>query len=185
MVVADGVKNTVLTYTVPEPCKKPENVHVTAETEVLYSTDFKANLTAEGVYDGLLAFVGDGDVSERPEDGRIYSTGGWMGDPDEIGGWPVGIFGTANELSASGLIPDKTYHIYAYPYNSQCIGGPVYAGTPIVIPVRTAVGGPAVEMAGVTANTVRFTFSGIGVRNRHLGWYGASRLPSGRLWLAL
>lgn len=161
MTMTETVKNKVWTYTTPQPCTAPQGVTATAEVTELYATDFKATLTmdGDGTCDGWLAFVSDNDqVSDKPEDGKTYSTGNWSMAADEIGGFPVKIAGTEKEISATDLTADATCYIYVYPYNAQCIGGPVYQREPVIIPVKTVVGGPVVETAAVTANSVRFAF---------------------------
>lgn len=158
MAVTDDAEKTVLTYALPVICTVPQDVTVQISFNA-YSTDFNATLSVKGLCDGWLAFVSGNDEEDaRPEDGKVYRADlpGLQG--DKIGGNPVKIFGTDTVLTASGLSPETTCHIYVYPYNDRCMGGPVYASEPIKVPVRLAVGGPVVEVAETTANSVTFRF---------------------------
>lgn len=169
MTMAEEVKGTVWTYTAPQACTAPQGVTAEVTVEEMYATDFKATLEIQGTCDGWLAFVSDNhQVDERPEDGKTYSTGNWTMAADKIGGNPVKIAGTEKEISATGLASDATCYIYVYPYNAQCLGGPVYQQEPVKIPVTTAIGGPAVETAAVTETSATFNFPGLAADARIL-----------------
>ncbi|MCM1532426.1 MAG: fibronectin type III domain-containing protein [Bacteroides sp.] len=158
MEVTAEAESSVLTFMLPQECTVPQDINASIQDSEVYSSDFSATLSISGA-DGWLVFVADNDdVAEKPVSGKSYSTGSWNAAPDEIDGFPVKIFGTNTMVSANGLSPESTSYIYIYPYNAQCLGGPVYAEDPIILPVTTVIGGPTVTVANTTENAVTFNF---------------------------
>lgn len=116
MAVAAEAVQAVLTYTVPQKCAAPQDVTATATVKDLYSNDFSGVTLQIGTgCDGWLVLVSDDEaMTERPEDGRVYKSGGFT--PDSIGGFPVRLVGNTskNFNNINGLQSNTSYYIYMF-----------------------------------------------------------------------
>lgn len=119
---------TVWTFTPPAECVAPATPVKAIEVDIIRPLYFHANLDLTDLEaDGWISFVSEEALADgvKPETGREYTYN------DVVG---TAKFMEKNELTRAYTEStgneeafDKTQYIYAYLYNDQCTGGPVYS----------------------------------------------------------
>lgn len=163
LVMESAHADATLTAIYPQPCTAPEGVTAETGLSLQLATDLTVNLTLEGSYDGLVAILADNDqVTDRPEDGKTYVMDmGTFQKGDSIGDYLVRLSELENSFSATGLQAATAYYVYVWPYNDRCLDGPKYAREPLVLPVSTLAGPPAVHVEDVAENAAILNFEGL------------------------
>ncbi len=146
------------TFRCPLECSRPTSITAALTTKTRYSGSFSGSVSLQGQYDGLLALVSsDPDWAGRPEDGRYYEVEDWpfvIG--DSIAGCPVLLSGSDTVFEIGGLQPQTEYHLFLFPYNDRCVGGPLYREEPVVLDFVTAMAPPALVLAGMEEAALTF-----------------------------
>lgn len=105
-----------------ENCVAPVGTAVIASSNI---TDTTASVAVSGVTaTGYLAMISTTGVVTAPVNGTAYQVN------DMLGAGKVVYVGTNANFALSGLTANTNYSITVYPYNAECIGGPLYAETP-------------------------------------------------------
>lgn len=105
-----------------ENCVAPVGTAVISSSNI---TDTTASVAVSGVTaTGYLAMISTTGVVTAPVNGTAYQVN------DMLGAGKVVYVGTNANFALSGLTANTNYSITVYPYNAECIGGPLYAATP-------------------------------------------------------
>lgn len=162
-IVPQPGKNSYIAFQYPETCVKPQISATVQFTNLLpTSADFNVLMGMETDYDGALVFLADrDDVSERPEDGKVYKCLSYdLSGNDSIGEYVLRYYGENPQyVHVRDLKPNTEYFIYVYPFADACDGGPAYQSDPVVLDFRTPENPPSMEVVSVGKNAAELAFS--------------------------